>query len=195
MFLWDEEMRIRNILKKGSFKAQFWSFDIVFAMVIFMSAITILAITWLNISNQLSISNGGIITLMQLQAQQVGQNLASQGTPGNWYSLVNASLPSTYSNIAAGLASSQGSSSLSSQKLYTLLSMVNENYSDAGLAFGATYDYYIIIKGGPFNITMGRNPITNGAVTTFINKRSAFINGIPVTISVYLWSSSSSAAG
>jgi hypothetical protein len=187
-------MQIKRIEERGKFKAQFWSFDLVFAMIIFMAAITILAITWLNISNQLSVSNGGIATLMQLQAQQIGKNLVSQGNPGNWDSVVNSSLPSTYSNIAAGLASSQGSSSLSSQKLYTLLSMVNNNYSEAGLTFGATYDYYIIINGGPFNITMGRNPITNGAVTTFISTRSAFINGIPVIIKVYLWSSSTSSA-
>jgi hypothetical protein len=188
-------MQIKNMARIGSFKAQFWSFDLVFAMVIFMSAITILAITWLNISNQLSISTGGITTLMQLQAQQIGQNLVSQGTPGNWEGLVNTSAPATYSKIAAGLASSQGSSSLSSKKLYTLISMVNQNYSDAGLTFGATYDYYIIINGGGLNVTMGRNPTTNGAVTTFVSTRSAFINGIPVIIKVYLWSSNPSAVG
>ena len=92
-------MQIKNMARIGSFKAQFWSFDLVFAMVIFMSAITILAITWLNISNQLSISTGGITTLMQLQAQQIGQNLVSQGTPGNWEGLVNTSAPASFRSV------------------------------------------------------------------------------------------------
>ncbi len=174
-------------------KGQFWSFDIVFAMVVFMAAITILAATWLSISNQLALSSSGIIDLMQLQVQQVAQNLVSAGTPVNWQSIVNTSQPSTFSSVSAGLATSIGSSSISSAKLYTLMSMINKNYSLAGVAFGATYDYYINVVGGPVNVTMGKNPITNGSVTTFISTKSAFLNGVPVTIKVYIWSSHPSA--
>ena len=37
-------------------KMQFWSFDVIFAIVIFSVAITILAFTWYDINNQLSLA-------------------------------------------------------------------------------------------------------------------------------------------
>jgi hypothetical protein len=186
-------MHSNNVFGRNSFKGQFWSFDMVFAMVVFMAAITILASTWLSISNQLALSSSGIIELMQLQVQQVSQNLVSAGTPVNWQSIVNTSQPSTFSDVSPGLAASVGSSSISSAKLYTLISMVNKNYSAAGLSFGATYDYYINLAGGSINVSIGKNPLTNGAVTTFVSTRSAFMNGVPITIKVYIWSSHPSA--
>jgi hypothetical protein len=180
---------MRITLKKG-FRAQFWSFDVLFAIVIFMAAITILALAWFNISNELALSNGGASYIMQLQSQAVAQNLVSAGSPADWQSIINPSSPATWGSIGAGLATLQGSQTLSPAKVYALQSMVNYNYSDAGPVLGTTYNYYIIINSSSFNITMGRNPTTNNAVTTFLNKKSAFINGVAAQITVFIWSGS-----
>lgn len=174
----------------NNLKAQFWSFDALFAVIIFMAAVTILAVAWLSISNQLSLSTGGVSYTMQLQAQAVAQNLVSSGSPVDWQSVVNTSSTSTWSNVGIGLAATQGSPSLSPAKLYTFMSMVNYNYSDAGLLIGTTFNYYIIINSTNMNITLGKNPLTGNAVTTFINKKSAFINGTPARIEVLIWSGS-----
>lgn len=177
-------------IKLKSFKAQFWSFDALFAIVIFMAAITILALAWLNISNELALSSGGASYTMQLQAQAVGQNLVSAGSPADWQSVVSPSSPATWGSVGVGLAVSQGSQALSPAKIYALQSMVNYNYSDAGPVLGTTYNYYIIINSSSFNITMGRNPTTSNAVTTFLNRKSAFVNGVAAQVTVFIWSGS-----
>ncbi len=179
----------QRYIGKG-FGAQFWSFDAIFAIIIFMSAITILSIAWLDVSNQLSIASGGTSYIMQLQAQGVAQNLLSAGSPSNWQAIVVLHSVSAWTSVGIGLASSPGSSSLSGAKLYALQSMVNYNYSGAGQALGTTYNYYITISGSSLNITLGENPTMNGAVTTFLSRRSAFLNGAPVQIEVFVWSSS-----
>lgn len=171
-------------------RGQFWSFDAVFAIIIFMSAITIIAIAWLNISNQLSLTTAGSAYIMQLQAQQVAQNMLSAGSPTNWQAIVSPNSTGTWTGIGVGLASSPGSANLVPSKLYALQSMVNYNYTDAAQAIGTSYDYYITITGSTMNITMGKNPVTNGAVTTFLGKRDAQINGVPVQIEVFVWSAS-----
>ncbi len=177
-------------MKMKGFKAQFWSLDAIFAVVIFLAAMAILTITWFNVSSQLALATSGNSYIMQLQAQQVAQNLLSTGSPANWQFVVNPASVSTWSGVGAGLASSQGSSSLSPAKLYALQSMVNYNYSDAGPALGTTFNYYITILGGPYNITMGSNPNTGNSLTTFVSKKSAFINGVGVQIQVFIWSGS-----
>ncbi len=176
----------------GRFRGQFWSFDAIFAVVIFMSAITILSIAWLDVSNQLSIASGGTSYIMQLQAQGVAQNLVSAGSPSNWQATLVPNSIGTWSSVGVGLALSPGSSTLSGAKLYALQSMVNYNYSMAGQSLGTTYNYYITISSSSLNITMGENPTTNGAVTTFLSRKSAFLNGAPVQIEVLIWSSSQS---
>lgn len=175
-------------------KAQFWSFDVVFAVIIFSFAITILAFTWFNISNQLALgySNGG--TLMQLQLQTMSQNLLSPGTPSNWQGVVNVTNSTTWSGIALGLAAGPGSSTLSSQKIYTLISMSNYNYPATKQAMGIGFDYYITIKSMPkagagsgINISIGNNPFNNGALTIYVANRNAVLNGVPVTVQTLLW--------
>jgi len=177
---------------RRAYRAQFWSFDALFAMIIFVAAITILSLAWFNISTELSLSSGSISYIMQLQSQAVAQNIVSAGSPQNWQSIVNLSAPITWERVGVGLASSQGSSSLSPAKLYALQSMVNSNYSTAGLELGTDFNYYITIDSSQFNVTMGMNPVTSNSVTTFLNRKSAYINGVPVEISVYIWSGSTS---
>ncbi len=182
-----------EITMKEGIKAQFWSFDALFAIMIFSVAVTILALTWLNISNELSLSSSNQGFIMQLQAQDVAQSLVSPGSPANWQSTINLTNPSSWIDDGVGLGSSQGSS-LSTTKLYALQSMVSYNYSAAGPALGTEFNYYITMNGGPFNVTMGDNPTTNNAVTTFLSRKSGVINGVPVKIVVYIWSSSVSSA-
>ncbi len=169
-------------------KAQFWSFDVIFAVVIFSVSLTILAFAWYNVSTQLSISVGGGSYTMQLQADQLASELGSAGFPSNWQADINASSPGSLRNVAAGLAQSSYSGSLSMQKIYALMAISNYNYTYSQEFLGVGYDYYITIEGGQYNISIGKNPLTSGALTIFLSKRSAFLNGIPVHITVYIWS-------
>lgn len=180
-------------------KGQFWSFDVIFAVVIFSIAITILAFTWFNVNNQLALSynNGG--TLLQLQAQSLSQQLMSPGSPSNWQSVVNTTNTLTWGNLSAGLANGIGSTSLSSDKIAALSSMANYKYQSSKAPLNLAFDYYITIKSNPnngaaLNISIGRSPTLGKALSVFPEKRSAFLDGVPVTVDIYTWSNSTIAA-
>ncbi|MCL5430072.1 MAG: hypothetical protein M1504_01175 [Candidatus Marsarchaeota archaeon] len=174
-------------------KAQFWSFDVIFAIVIFSIAITIVGVAWYNINNQLSLSYGNGATIMELQAKSLIQGLFSVGSPSDWQAAVNTTNTLTWYNVSAGFASEPLSSNLSMGKIYTLMAISNYNYQQSKMALGIGYDYYITINGGIFNITMGKNPALNGAVTVYVEKRSAFINGEPVKVTAMVWTNQPSA--
>ena len=181
-------------------KAQFWSFDVIFAVVIFSVAITILAFTWFNVNNQLSLSYGSGTTLMQLQAQALSQTIFSTGSPSNWQTRINTTNTLTWSAVSVGLMSTSGTANLSTNKVYTLLSMSNYNYQATKQSLGVAYDYFITIRNNPLygaglNITIGKNPTKNRALTVFVEKRSAFINGIPVALNITLWTNTTLATG
>jgi hypothetical protein len=184
-------MSIDKIPSK-SFKAQFWSFDVVFALVIFGVALTVLTYTWYNINNQLSLAYGGGDTILQMQVKSLASSILSTGAPSNWQSITNTVNTMTWRNISIGLASAPLSSNLSSSKLYTMASMANYNYQATKQPLGMAFDYYITITSNPsvgagLNISIGKNPQTNGALTTYVERRSAFINGIPVSIEIIAW--------
>lgn len=164
----------------------------IFAVVIFSFAVTILALTWFNINNQLSISYGNGSGIMQLQMQSLTQNLFSPGTPTNWQSSINVTNSSTWSGITVGLESTSGSNIFSSNKVYTLLSMANYNYPATKQTLGIGFDYYIKITsnsnvGSGINITIGKNPNSNGALTVYVNKGNAVMNGVPVNVQIIIW--------
>jgi hypothetical protein len=176
-----------------NYKAQFWSFDVIFAVVIFSFAITVLAFTWFSINNQLSTSYSNVGGIMQTQLQTLSQNLFSQGNPQNWQSAVNVTNSTTWSGISVGLAATQGSYVISPSKLYTFMSMSNYNYKATKQAFGIGYDYYITITSNPnigsgINFSIGRSPFNNGALTIYVNKLGATINGVPVVVNMMIWS-------
>ncbi|MDE1868429.1 MAG: hypothetical protein KGH60_00460 [Candidatus Micrarchaeota archaeon] len=180
-------------------RAQFWSFDVIFAVVIFSIAITILAFTWFNVNNQLAIgyNNGG--TLLQLQAQSLSQQLMTPGSPSNWQSSINTTNTMTWGNASVGLASSIGNYSLSSSKVIALSSMSNYKYQSSKAPLNTAFDYYITIRGNPnngaaLNISIGQSPTAGKAQSVFLEKRSTFINGVPATMYVYVWSNSTIAA-
>ncbi len=173
-------------------KAQFWSFDVIFAVIIFSFAITILAFTWFNISSQLSLGYGNGSGVMQLQLKSLSQNLLSPGYPANWQSAVNTTNATTWSGISAGLATSQSGTTLSSGKVYALMSMSNFNYQASKQLLGVGFDYYIDIRSSPkigsgINITIGSNPFNKGALTIYVSNRNAVMNGVPVNVQMILW--------
>ena len=174
------------------FKAQFWSFDVIFAVIIFSFAITILAFTWFNISNQLSPGFGNGSGIMQMQLQTLTQNLLSPGVPANWQGNINITNSLTWGSIGIGLGAGQGSTTISSGKVYTLLSMANSNYQATKQAIGVGFDYYINIKSAQFqgsgiNVSIGRSPFNGGALTVNVSDRNAVMNGVPVSIRTILW--------
>jgi hypothetical protein len=173
-------------------RAQFWSFDVIFAVIIFSFAITILAFTWFNISNQLAPGFGNGSAIMQTQLQLLTQNLFSAGVPSNWQGSINTTNSMTWGGLSIGLGSGQTGSTISSSKVYTLLSMSNSNYQATKQALGVGFDYYITIKsvqfqGSGINITMGRNPFNGKALTVYVADRNAVMNGVPVTVRTILW--------
>ncbi len=174
-----------------SARGQFWSFDVIFAIIIFGVAITILAYTWYNVNNQLALSYGNGATIMQLQAESVAQTIMSPGVPSDWQGIVNTSNPSTWGNVSIGLMGSSGSSSISTSKLYTFMSMASTNYGDTKELLGVAYNYYIIIQsqgaGSNINVTIGVNPQSSKSLTTYVYKRLAFMNGVPVMVYIEVW--------
>lgn len=165
-------------------KMQFWSFDVIFAIVIFSVAITILAFTWYDINNQLSLAYGSGSTIMGIQAQTLIQNILSTGSPGNWDSMVNLTNVTTWGDVGIGLGSSSG---ISPAKLYTFMAMANQNYEAAKQSLGVSYDFYIDIYNSNMNITIGRNPAHNNAFTVDVATATSEINGSPVTVKAMVW--------
>lgn len=169
-----------------NFKLQFWSFDVVFAIVIFSVALVIMAATWYDISAQLSLSTSGGATLMQLQTETLATSFLSTGSPTYWEGIANLSNVSTWNNVGIGISNANGS--ISSKKLYTFLAMATENYQATKQPLGVAYDYYITIYNSNMNISMGRNPAAYRAVTVDVDTKSSYINGEPVTVKFMLWS-------
>lgn len=172
-------------------RAQFWSFDVIFAVIIFSFAITVLALTWFNISNQLSLGYSNGSGIMQQQLQRLSQNLDSGGTPTDWENLVNVTKVNTWNGMTVGFTVFS-KSSLSSAKVYAFMSMSDYNYQATKELLGVGFDYYITITSNPavgsgINITMGRNPEDYGALTTYVATRTGHMNGIPITETVMLW--------
>ncbi len=184
----------------GSFKAQFWSSDLIFSVVIFSFALTILAYTWFNIGNQLASAYSGTSIILQLQAQTLVQNLMTTGAPANWQSTVDTTNVMDWRDVSVGLASTSSNSSISTGKLYALISMANYNYPASKQPLGVAFDYYITIVGSPgsantINIGIGRNPSTNIVLAEHSQRISATLNGVPVIVTVTVWTNTNFALG
>jgi hypothetical protein len=173
-------------------KGQFWSFDVIFAIIIFSFTITVLAVTWYNLNNNLSISNGNGSNIMQLQLQTLTLNLFTQGSPTNWQSAVNTTNSSTWNYISVGLGANPSGGVLSVNKVYTLASMANSNYQATKQLLGVGFDYYITIKSSNnvtngINMSIGSNPSKNGALTVYVSHTNAIMGGEPVSVEIDLW--------
>jgi hypothetical protein len=181
-------------------KLQFWSIDLVFAIVIFSGAIILLSVVWVSINSQFSSSYGFSIGIMQLQLNSLLQRLQSQGSPANWDSFVAANSTGTWSNISVGLESSTGGGTLSRNKVFALLGMANTNYQATKQLLGVGYDYYITISSqtvqNQYNISIGLNPATRNA--TAIQTATVpviFDNGQSGVMRVIVWTNTTFGVG
>ncbi len=175
-------------------KAQFWSFDAIFALILFLSVIIIMSYVWSTMNSQLSVASGSGPSDMQAQAQTLAVALASQGYPENWYSGLNLTTPSSWGNITIGIGTGQGSN-LDYRKIVAFIGMSSYSYSTYEASkslLGISYDYYVVINNGDMHITMGRNPENYSATSVQVVDRSVVLNGRPAQMQVELWSNTSS---
>ena len=178
-------------------KAQFWSIDMIFAVMIFMGGIVLLSYVWSNINSQFSISYGYGVGLMQVQLNNLLQRIQTTGYPQNWNSYASIDNTNEWSNVSIGLASSSSGGTISMNKVFTLMAMSNSNYQASKQPLGVGYDYYInIYSSGQYNISIGKNPASLNATSI----QSATIpivldNGQSADMRVIVWTNTTFGVG
>lgn len=170
-------------------KAQFWSFDIIFAIVIFIFAVVLLTYVWINISGEFAISSGQNIAQLESELQTIGTQLISQGSPTNWYTKVNLGSPYSWSNVSIGLGNGT-EGALSIGKISTLENMSLTDYQETKPSLGIAYDYYITINGTDINIAIGHNPAITNVTAVQVLTEPVVVNGRPAEMQIELWSNS-----
>jgi hypothetical protein len=180
-------------------KAQIWSLDLIFALVIFGFTMTILAAAWLKTTNDISVSSSGTAAVLSVQTKLFADALMSPGYPQDWYGTIDTVNATTWAGVVPGILSGSGSDAIAPYKLYSLISLSNSNYSASVSLFGVGYNYCIQITGaaadGGTNITIGKNPLANGATYVYAVQRGATLYGIPVSVDIMLWTNTTSGAG
>jgi hypothetical protein len=170
-------------------RAQFWSFDVIFAVVIFGTAIVLLTFVWTSISNQYSLSYGMGSINLQAQLQSLQGRILGQGTPANWNSAVNVSNTITWSNVSIGLGTGSGTA-LSPNKVMTFMAMsdsASASYQATKPLLGVGYEYYIVIYGNNMTMSFGASPYSNKATSIQVAMQSATLNGAPVSMRIMVW--------
>lgn len=170
-------------------KAQFWSFDIIFAIIIFVFAVIILTVVWIDVSGQFAIAYGSNLINMQSQVQSLSAQILSPGTPANWNYLVNFNSPAGWSNFSIGLSNGTVGV-LSQKKINTLANMSRINYQDTKPPLGIGFDYYITILGSGINNSIGFNPGLTNVTSVQVTTIPAVLNGNTVRVQIQLWSNS-----
>ena len=172
-------------------KAQFWSLDVIFAIVIFMMTLLILSFAWFNITNQFSISYNYGVAALQLQLQNLEQTIFTTGSPSNWNNLVNVSNTMTWSDIRIGIGTGSGTASISQDKLAAAIAMSNYNYNESKSAFGVGFDYYITITNNATDIEFGHQPAPHSPYAIYSAEVPIQINKIPYKMQIMVWTNSS----
>ncbi|MDE1834902.1 MAG: hypothetical protein KGH64_06215 [Candidatus Micrarchaeota archaeon] len=173
-------------------KAQYWSMDMVFALLIFTSAILILASVWSRVNSEFSLAYGFGVGNMQAQLQGLEQRIFSPGFPQNWNAYADPGNSLSWNNVTIGLGAGN-SSIISGDKALALMAMSNTNYQATKQMLGVGYDYFITIDSyGNYNISIGSNPLTRNATAI----QSATIpvilsNGATGTMRVMVWTNTS----
>ncbi len=169
-------------------KLQFWSMDMIFAIVIFSIAILLLTYAWFSISQQFSITYTNTLSNMQTNAQQLSNRLVTTGSPASWYYSMDPSNLSTWTNMSIGFAEINGSA-LSSAKIAKLEAASQVNYQASKQLLGVNYNYYIQIYSPQlYNYTIGLNPSLYNATTVVVSSTPIIMdNGVPATLKVILW--------
>ncbi len=172
-------------------KLQFWSMDMIFAIVIFAITMVILTYVWFNVSQQFSITYSNAYGNMQSDMQQLTNRLLTTGTPSNWYYSVDPANLSTWTNTSIGLASSTGGR-LSEAKIAKLYALSLINYDASKQLLGVSYNYYIVIYSPQlYNLTIGPNPLAYNATTVVVQDTPVILdNGVPAELRVMLWATS-----
>lgn len=175
-------------------KAQFWSFDAVFATVIFGVAIVLLTIVWFAVSSQFSLSSGLGVSTMQVQLQSLQRRLLATGSPPNWNAVVNVSNTISWSNVSGSLGLGNGTA-LSQAKVMTFLSMTHNitSYQATKALLGIGYEYYITITGSDFAVSIGLSP--NNPTSIQVARLSATMNNAPVKVLLEVWTNRSAGVG
>ena len=139
-------------------------------------------------SDQLNVAYAGSSVIMQLQAQTVAQGLLSPGSPLGWSSQINLTEPGSWINesVSVGLGTGK-TGNLSSQKIYTLISMASTNYQATKEVLGISYDYDILIRSGAVNVSIGEPPGQFAAKTIYVQKENVIVNGVPGVLTVLIW--------
>jgi hypothetical protein len=114
--------------------------------------------------------------------------MLTPGSPSDWSSLVGVNNIATWNNITIGIGNSN-SSTISTQKMLTLMAMSNSNYQATKLPMGIGYDYYITIYSpSGYNVSMGLNPITRNATAIQIATFPVIMdNGATGTMRLEVW--------
>lgn len=171
-------------------KAQFWSFDVIFAIVIFVIAIALLVQAWRSVTNEFSISSSNPVLNMQTQLKALASLLLSQGTPPNWNTIINVSNSSTWQNTQTGYSIGLGagnSSIISAPKLMSFIAISNTNYQGTKPLLGIGYDYFITIKGSGMYFAIGKNPQNLGATAVQVTNLPVLVNGNAAQMQIILW--------
>lgn len=171
-------------------KAQFWSFDIIFAIVIFIFAVILLTYIWVNISGELAVASGQNVAKLESQLQILDTQLTSTGSPQNWNTKVNLNEPNTWPNVSIGLGNGMNGT-LSLGKIREFQNMSLTNYQDVKPSLGVAYDYYITFTGSNINMSIGHNPALANVTAVQVLSEPVVINGNPAQMQVELWSNSS----
>ena len=177
-----------------------WSYDLIVASIVFITAMAILAYFWWSARTNMSEDKEAIIR----ESFKVSDALMSPGFPANWNTLVDPNDQSTWSNVQQiGLAESWANQSLSIDKVYKLAEMSFNNYSYTQSKVSPNYEFYLEFK---FRNTSNNNleqpvllndaAIVAGTVSTDLAKAIAkedrivvFDNSI-VIMRLYHWSTS-----
>ncbi len=170
-------------------KLQFWSFDVVFSMVVFSGALMLLTLVWYNQSNQFSSTYGLEVLSIQAQLLSLQNRIMMQGSPYNWYSVLNAADKATWSNISIGIGTGIGNN-ISTSRLDALMSIASFNYTsyqNSKQMLGIGYDYLLNITGTNIHILIGRNPAAFNATSVQTASMPIFIEGNPANMKIELW--------
>ena len=178
-------------------KVQFWSFDVIFAMVIFGVSLTLITYVWYNISNQYAIASGLGVASMQAQMRGMQESMLLPGAPSNWNSVLNVSNTLSWRNISVGLGTG-GGSAISNSKVQSLFAFSSYNamtYQATKSLLGVGYDYYIRISARNVSMVMGRNPIAYNAVTVQVSDMPVLIDGRLADLHMELWTNTTFGVG
>lgn len=178
-------------------KGQFWSIDMIFAIVIFSGGIILLSIVWFGINSQFASSYSDTIGIMQTQLDSLVSRLQAPGSPADWNSAISISSPGTWENVSMGFGSSSDPGTMSLSKIFALEAMSSTSYQSTKQGLGIGFDYYItILSPGAYNISIGLSPFSNNATSIQTATVPVVLStGQPASMRVIVWTNTTFGVG